>query len=166
MIQLRERDISTRERWRLGCELQLLTRETRQHLIVNDRIDLALLLGACGVHLTEASVAGEDARRAFSMRALPAWISQACHAPRTIVGADAMVLAPIYATQKPTSPLGVAALEAAHRLNPDAQLIALGGVTAANARDCVLHGASGVAAIAACYDNPAELIAALGIAAR
>jgi thiamine-phosphate pyrophosphorylase len=170
VVQLRDPDLPTRERLRLGERLLQIARGAGQLVVVNDRIDFALLLGADGVHLTEASVDPRDARALFASRRLPAWVSRAWHDPHVDPpeGADAYLLSPIVGARKGREPWGIACLEGAkQRLSKfgNARLYALGGVEETNAAAC-LEAADGVAVIGAVLDtdDPGPLIAALGIA--
>ncbi|MDD6038234.1 MAG: thiamine phosphate synthase [bacterium] len=62
VIQLREKDISSAEYLRLAMRLREMTRETNTIFIVNDRLDLALLSEADGVHLGASDVPVAQAR--------------------------------------------------------------------------------------------------------
>jgi thiamine-phosphate pyrophosphorylase len=154
-VQLRDPELSGRALARQGAILRAATRALGAGLVVNDRLDLALALGADGAHLGRRSVAVADARAL-----LPAgtWISVACHAVDDVVraagaGADAAVLSPIFASPGKGPPLGVGALAAARAAlaarGLTAQLVALGGVDAGNAAACFAAGADAVAAIRA-----------------
>jgi thiamine-phosphate pyrophosphorylase len=167
LIQLRDRELSARRRLALGADLSALCRKYEQLFAVNDRLDLALLLDADGVHLGEGSVMPQDARALIGGR----FISRACHAlddtaPR---GADAIVLSPILAPRKGRPALGLGALAAARRAAGHAVLLyALGGIDALGARRCLEAGADGVAVIGAVLDvpDPTPLLEALGVLRR
>jgi thiamine-phosphate pyrophosphorylase len=154
-VQLRDPELSGRALHALGARLREATAALGAALVVNDRIDLAILLGADGVHLGRRSVGIADARALLGPEA---FISVACHDLDDVAraaghGADAAVLSPIFATPGKGPPLGVAALgEARRRIAAAARpvsLIALGGVDAATAPVCLAAGADGVAAIRA-----------------
>lgn len=162
LVQLRDRDAAIRDRLEVGRALRVLTRRYRQGLVINDRLDLALLLDADGLHLGERSVLPEDARRVWGER----FVSRACHDPERARpgGADAVVLSPILAPRKGAPALGVAGLTTARPQVGSALLFALGGVDADGARACLAAGANGVAAIGAALDgrDPGPLLAAVG----
>ena len=166
MVQLRDTALSVRRRLALGERLLAICRRHGQLLVVNDRVDLAVLLGADGVHLGEASIASEDARKLLSPGA---WISRACHAPSEVAhtDADAALLSPIAAPRKGRAALGLAALSEARARRGSASplLYALGGIDAESAARCVARGAAGVAVIGAVLDgrDPEPLVRALGI---
>jgi thiamine-phosphate pyrophosphorylase len=166
-IQLRDPALSARARLELGRRLLELVAPHAAGLIVNDRIDLALALGAPGVHLGERSISVGEARRLVP----DAWISVACHDPDAAheQPPDAILLSPLLEAKKGRSALGLAALERARaRLAPGTALYALGGVDADGARRCLAAGADGVAVIGAALDGrePAPLLEALGILGR
>jgi thiamine-phosphate pyrophosphorylase len=169
MLQLRDRERSARERWQLGRELAALCRRTGQWFQVNDRLDLAVLLGADAVHLGEVSVETADARRVVGSDLL---ITRACHDVMRVaeIEADGVVLSPILAPRKGRSALGVEALQKARYYlaaggRPRARLVALGGVEGAGARDCFAAGADAVAVVgAALAEEGSGLLEGAGIA--
>jgi len=173
MVQLRDRELGARARLALGRRLVTLCRRHAQWFAVNDRLDLAVLLGADGVHLGEGGVEVADAR---VLLGASAWISCARHAPGgvAIPGADAVLLSPIAAPRKGNPALGIPALQSAHAALASTAprdrplLYALGGIDASNAAACLSHGADGVAVIGAILDgrDPAGLLDALGILRR
>jgi thiamine-phosphate pyrophosphorylase len=147
MIQLRDLALATRVRVELGRRLRVITLEQAQLFSVNDRIDLALLLEADGLHLGEGGVATADARR----MADKLWISRALHECRHApeLEADALLLSPVIAPRKGRPALGLEELSGVRRslegLPARPALFALGGVTARTARGCLESGADGVA---------------------
>lgn len=154
-VQLRDPELSGRELHALGRRLRDATAALGASLVVNDRVDLALLLGADGVHLGRRSVGVADAR---ALLGAGVFVSVACHSVDEVLraadaGADAAVLSPIFATPGKGPPLGLEALrEARARLasaSRSVAIIALGGVDAASAPACLAAGADGVAAIRA-----------------
>ncbi|MGK4004361.1 thiamine phosphate synthase [Sorangium sp. So ce1036] len=154
-VQLRDPALSGAALHALGRRLRDATAALGASFIVNDRLDLAVLLGADGVHLGRRSVGVADAR---ALLGEGAFVSVACHGVDDVLraaeaGADAAVLSPIFATPGKGPPLGPEALrEARARLAAaprSVALIALGGVDAASAPRCLAAGADGVAAIRA-----------------
>jgi thiamine-phosphate pyrophosphorylase len=152
-VQLRDPGLSTRALASLGAALRAATRPHGIALVINDRLDLALALGADGVHLGRRSVAVAEAR---ALLGPDAWISVACHDVDDVIraaaeGAQAATLSPIFASPGKGTPLGASALGAARAAlgaRPIA-IYALGGVDRASAPSCFAAGADGVAAIRA-----------------
>jgi thiamine-phosphate pyrophosphorylase len=169
-IDLRERELSTRAMLALGEQLAVVARAAGQLVVVNDRLDLALLLGADGIHLGEASI---ETARARSL--VPgAFVVRACHRPELAgaVDCDVLLLSPILAERKGNPALGREGLSAAAailREDPAGRRVfALGGIDARGASECLAVGAAGVAAISSVFgvDDPLPLLRALNIARR
>lgn len=133
-VHLRDHAASARDLLERGRQL----RDLGAWLIVNDRIDVAVALGADGVQLRESSLPLAEARRvAPGMK-----FGVSVHAPRD-TGADWSILGSIYPT---TSHPGGATL------GPGAivpGVIAIGGITHANVGEVMAAGAYGVAVITA-----------------
>jgi thiamine-phosphate pyrophosphorylase len=152
-IQLRERDLSTRELVTLAREVQAVTASRRSQLLINDRIDVALALEGVGVHLRSNSLPVSVARQMLGTQRL---LGISVHSVEEAVqgesqGADYIVLGPIYDTpskQLLGPPLGVHTVEKACRL-VRIPIIGIGGVTAARAREMRRAGAFGAAVITA-----------------
>jgi len=167
IFQLRDLELSVRERMRFGLSMARMARDVGQLFLVNDRVDLAVLLGADGVHLGESGIATEDARQLLGGQS---FVSRACHDPARVarLDADAVLLSPIYESNKGLVPLGIVGLEAARRAldasGRQTRLLALGGVSAPRVRECSAARADGVAVIGAVLrgEGP-ELVRALGI---
>lgn len=166
-VDLRAPHAPARRLVELGSGLARMARAHGQRLLVNDRLDLARLLGADAVHLREDSVASADARRYIP--GVP--LLRACHQPSEVssVQADAVLLSPILEARKGNAPLGLDALRRARRLLEDAgqggRLFALGGIDARRAPDCIAAGAHGVAALGAALgaESATALLRSLGI---
>ena len=169
VVQLRDRELSARERLRLGEQLLKAAHDAGQKLIVNERLDLALMLGADGVHLPEAAVAPELAREFLSAHGCEQpWLSSALHDVDAPLSAalDGVLLSPILSPRKGRAALGPSALATVRRrLGATQLLFALGGVDAQGVRPCLEAGANGVAVIGAAFSQPPRpLLLALGVA--
>lgn len=150
-IQLRERDLSTRELLSLAGQIHAMTKSRGVPLIINDRVDLVQALDLDGVHLRASSLPVSVARRVLGPRRL---IGVSTHSVKEVQqagddGADYVILGPIFETPSKRefgAPLGLAALADACRRSA-VPVFAIGGMTSkriAAARDA---GASGVAMI-------------------
>ena len=176
-VLLRDRQLPIRARRELGEQLRRTTRAHRQWFAVSDRLDLAGLLDADGLHLAEDSVTASDAR-AFALAHGRSWlVSTACHSPEALADltADAALLSPVLAPRKGRPALGLGGLRQAalarQRRGPalgSCSLYALGGVTRHDAAELLAAGADGVALIGELFVPGAgrELLAALGILER
>ncbi len=154
-VQLRDPQLSTIELLRMGEKLRDATLNARAKLIVNDRLDIARLLCADGIHLGQRSVSIETARAFLGQNA---WISRSAHSLHELIvaareGANAALLSPIFVSPGKGVPIGLDALkEGRQMLNRHGfamKLYALGGVSMKNAEECFGAGADGVASIRA-----------------
>ncbi len=120
-------------------------------LLVGDRVDVALAVGAHGVHLTEHSLLPADVRRlAHALGRPDVLISQAVHDAAGIARArgfvDAMVLSPFGAVVGKGAALGPEAWGALRRQAPEVFAVALGGIVDAGVVAAATSaGADGVA---------------------
>ncbi len=120
-------------------------------LIVNDRPDVARIAGADGVHVGQEDLAPEDVRRLLPPAALVGIsshdVAQAVAAGAT--GADYVAIGPVFATSTKERPDPVVGLSIVRevRARVKVPVVAIGGITAANARDVVAAGADGLAVV-------------------
>jgi len=174
-IQLREKDLTARELESLAREAVSTVREARRprtenrelrtRLLINSRTDVALAAGADGVHLRSDDVSPSDVREAWKCGA-PARetasqhpiIGVSCHSASEVIQAaknqaDFAVFAPVFEKKKSgtSTPAGLPALPAACRVG--IPVLALGGVTLANAQSCIDAGAAGIAGIRLFQEN-------------
>jgi thiamine-phosphate pyrophosphorylase len=161
-IQIREKDLSGRDCALLAREaLQLAAKSKASsggttYILVNDRLDVALSERAGGVHLGENSLPLPEARRFVENRNEPDGflIGVSCHsleAARSAAsaGADYLFFGPVFATPSKApfgAPQGLERLAEVCRAVP-IPVLAIGGITLANAPDCLAAGAWGIAAI-------------------
>jgi thiamine-phosphate pyrophosphorylase len=161
LIQLREKSMSARALYELTARAAELTAGTETKLLVNDRADIARAAGAAGVHLTSRSLPAAIVRAAFGAEFLIGVSTHSLAEARRArdEGADFAVLGPVFETISKRSygdPLGLAKFkEAASELAPF-PVLALGGVSLENARDCLQAGAAGIAGISL-FDEPSAL---------
>lgn len=166
-VQLREKTGSAMEFIEEARAVQTALRGTGVPLIVNDRVDIALAVGAEGVHLGQQDMAIADARRLGP----PSWIigvsaeslADAVRAEQE--GADYIGVSPVFATPTKTDhapPLGLEGLRAI-RTAVNLPLVAIGGIQLKNARDVIRAGADGLAVVSAIVsaDSPRAAAAAL-----
>lgn len=152
-IQLRDKNVSTRVLVEEGMALRQLTRKRGVLFIVNDRVDVALAVDADGVHVGQDDMPPELVRKLIGpKRILGVSAGSLDEAIAGVTaGADYLGVGPIFVTQGKAdagNPIGVGLIsELAKRYTTP--LIAIGGITAANAGAMIRAGASGVAVITA-----------------
>ena len=150
-VQLREKDLATRPLLLLAEEVLRLTREHGAWLLINDRVDLTMALGADGVHLRSDSLPVSVARRLLGPDRV---IGVSAHSADEVVqaeseGADFAVLGPVYDTSSKLAfgpSIGLPPIQEASR-RCRMPVFAIGGITAPRVREVRRAGASGVAVI-------------------
>ncbi len=148
-ILLREPGRASAELLELGRTLRALTHERGARLLVHDRIDLAMALGADGVHLPEAGMPPETVRSLLDSCAPELLIGASRHgaeglASAAAAGADYATLSPVYLVAGKAPPLGADGF-AALCARAGLPVFALGGVRAAHVPALQAAGARGVA---------------------
>lgn len=133
-VQLREKDLSAAALYPLALEMRAVTHEFGARLLINDRIDVALAVGADGVHLGGDSLPPAIARTLLGPKALLGISTHRSEEIRTaaVNGADFVTFGPVFATPSKLTygaPVGLTALTAAVASSP-LPLFALGGIKA------------------------------------
>jgi thiamine-phosphate pyrophosphorylase len=153
MVQLREKEATTRGFVSKALELRKFLREAGVPLIINDRVDVALATRADGVHLgaddmpyqMAREILGPDAIIGISVQSVDEAAAASASAP------DYIAVSPVFATgtkQDHAAPLGLEGLRRIRARVRD-KLIAIGGITTENAADVIAAGADGIAVVTA-----------------
>jgi thiamine-phosphate pyrophosphorylase len=150
-IQLREKDLETRELLKLTFKMRELTYKYDAKLFINDRFDVALAAGADGVHLTQNSIPAEEVRKTVRKKLL---IGVSTHSLKEAKdaekeGADFITFGPVYRTQskiKYGRPVGLDALRQVCR-QMKLPVFALGGIKTGRIKKVQDAGAYGVSMI-------------------
>ncbi len=151
LIQLRDKQATAAKVYAHARELAQLLAPRNVRFIVNDRPDIAAIVGAAGVHVGQEDLPVEDARRICGP---PLWVGVSTHnleqlreADRT--SADYIAVGPIFPTgtkENPDPVVGIDFLRAARQLTRK-PLVAIGGITIESASDVFRAGADSVAII-------------------
>jgi thiamine-phosphate pyrophosphorylase len=147
-LQIREKDLPARELYQLVLAAQALPNPAHTKLIVNTRADVALAAGADGAHFPSNSPALANWRAIAPPHFL---LGVSCHTLDEVQRAAAgyILFGPVFAPLSKTSTLpthGLAGLAQAAQ-STRVPVLALGGITPANAPACVAAGATGIAGI-------------------
>ena len=161
-VQVREKDLSAADLAALCRQLRGPTREHGVLLIVNDRADVALAVGADAVQRTHASLSVAEIRSVVDKRLS---IAASVHSREDSLTAEAegaafLVFDPVYDTASKRQyglPQGLAKLEAVTRV-VRIPVIAIGGITPERVAEVRGTGAHGVAVISAILaaESPAD----------
>jgi thiamine-phosphate pyrophosphorylase len=127
-------------------------------LIMNDRADLCLAAQYDGLHVGQDDLSPEAARRILG----PAlWLGVSTHNPEQLAeadqtSADYLAIGPVFATTSKTNPDPVVGLEGVRQARELTRkpLVAIGGITRANARSVIEAGADAVAVISGLLRDP------------
>jgi thiamine-phosphate pyrophosphorylase len=153
VIQLRLKGVPTLEVVERGRPVAEVARGAGLTFVVNDDVEAALVLNADGVHLGRADEGKELARAAGLMLGISATsVYEAIAGAEQ--GAGYIGAGPIWVTPtKPdaASPIGLDGLAAICEA-VKVPVVAIGGIDASNARDCLNAGAKGVAVVRASSD--------------
>jgi len=152
-VQLREKQLGTREFLAQALILKALLAPLRIPLVINDRIDIALACGADGVHLGQNDLPADEARKLLPPGVFIGWsvesmddVQQSAALPVDYLGVSPIFSTPTKTdTKDPWGLEGLAVVRAATRL----PLVAIGGIHAGNARDVLRAGADSLAVVSA-----------------
>ncbi len=160
VLQIRHKGTWSPAIYQAALQVASLCRQAGATLIVNDRADIAKLLGA-GLHVGQDDLAPADAR---ALLGDAPWIGYSSHdAPQLRDAAaepvDYVALGPIFGTHSKPNPDPVVGLDELRRCRTliDKSLVAIGGITRENARAVFAAGADSVAVIADLLPEPAAL---------
>jgi thiamine-phosphate pyrophosphorylase len=159
LVQLREKRMPALEFFEQAKAAVTVAERSGLRLIVNDRVDVALAVGADGVHLGQDDLPPHAARKLLGPTAILGYsthnVGQALEAVKLPI--DYLAIGPIFqtTTKADTFPvLGLEGLRAVRRAIGDFPLVAIGGITHANARDAIEAGADSIAVISALLSDP------------
>jgi thiamine-phosphate pyrophosphorylase len=158
LVQLRDPDAKTGALVELARALAALLRPAGIPFIVNDRVDVALAVGADGVHVGQRDMCPSDVRRLIGPDAILGLsvTSPAQLASSDLTGVDYLGVGPICATRTKkdaATPIGVAGLRSVAALTA-LPIVAIGGIHAGNAEEIIEAGAEGVAVVSAICAAP------------
>lgn len=150
ILQVRQKGHWTRQVFESARQVACLCREAGAVLVVNDRADFAMLLEG-GLHIGQEDLAPRDARKLIGPDALLGFSSHNLEQLSAAGGepVDYVALGPVYPTSSKQNPDPVVGVDEVRRLRPliEKPLVAIGGITRANAAGVLNAGADSVAVI-------------------
>lgn len=157
IIQLREKDIGAGDFYDLALEIKRVTDRYAIPLLINDRIDIAMAVGAAGVHIGQSDMPAAIARRVVG-RDMLLGVSVSCakEAKRAAAaGVDYLGVGAMFPTKtKPDAPF--VSLEELKKIRRAVSLpiVAIGGIHQENAGLFAPMGINGLAVISAVIGQP------------
>ncbi len=161
-VQLREKDLSTKDLYMLAKKLREITKRLGVNFVINDRVDIALAVDADGVHLGWQSLDVGIVRKMIGQEKLIGFSAHNLQEAKkaSIEGVDYISISPIFGKSCKDyfmKPLGVIEMRKIKE-QVDIPVVALGGINEANVTEVLEHGADGVAVISAIFlsKNPKQ----------
>lgn len=147
LVQIREKQLDDRDLLELLVRARRVTRRFGVPLVVNDRVDLAVLAGADFVHVGQNDLPVRKLRR-FK---IPVGLSTHSRGQLDAAEADYLGIGPVFATPtKPGRPaVGLDLIRYAASLPRRPPWFAIGGITLDNAQDVIAAGAERIAVVRA-----------------
>ena len=167
IVQLREKEATTKEFYQEGIEIKAYLLSKNIPLIVNDRIDIVLALGADGVHLGQDDMPVDLARKILGPQKI---IGASVLTPEDAkaaeaLGADYLGLSPIFSTETKPELREQIGIEGIHRFRQSVRipLVGIGSMNVSNAYEAVKAGLDGIAVVSAICsrENPKAAAEAL-----
>lgn len=152
MVQLREKDISSLDFYMLGVQIKKITDKYKIPLIINDRIDIAMAIGATGVHIGQSDIPASITRKIVGADMLlgvsVASTNEAVQAMND--GADYLGVGAMFPTETKTDAAYVS-IEELRRIRRavNVPIVVIGGIGKENAGIFASMGIDGLAVVSA-----------------
>lgn len=169
VVQLREKDCSSLEFFNLACRVKIVLDAYSVPLIINDRVDIALAVGADGVHIGQSDLPLEPVRRLMGDERIVGVSvgtrEEAVDAVRG--GADYLGVGAMFATGTKTD-ASLVTMEELGRIRESVSvpLVVIGGINAATLPLFRGTGIDGIAVVSAIVSQPDVAAAAAELARR
>jgi thiamine-phosphate pyrophosphorylase len=159
-VQFRDKELAAREFISQAQQLKDLLQESNVPLIINDRIDVALAIGAAGVHIGQSDMPFPLARKLLGKKAIIGLSIESLAQLEEAQAWDVSYLgvSPVFDTPTKTDVGKAWGLDGLARAKQNSRhpLVAIGGINKSNARSVLEAGADGIAVVSAicCAPNP------------
>jgi thiamine-phosphate pyrophosphorylase len=153
MIQIREKDISTREFYETALAVKKITQARNVPLVINDRLDIALAVGADGLHIGQSDMPLEAVKKITGDRIFVGvsvgTVEEAVEAQKR--GADYLGAGAVFPTGSKADAGDAIGLEKFAEIcaSVDIPVVGIGGISVENAKEVMKSGAAGIAVISA-----------------
>ena len=153
LVQLREKDCSTRDFVALARRVREILAPFGIPLIINDRVDVALSAGADGVHIGQTDMTYADARRLLGTDVIIGLSVGTLEEAKAVeeLDADYLGVSPVFLTPTKTDTGAAWGIEGLQALRACSRhcLVAIGGINLTNAAEVMAAGADGIAVVSA-----------------
>lgn len=150
VIQLREKEMSKRERLELGFRLRDLTRQENTLFIVNDDVDLAIILDADGVHVGQGDIPARFVRPLIGDKILGVSTHSMEQVNEAVSeGADYVAVGPVFETETKKNPDPLVGIELLSMVRDYCPIpyVAIGGINENNVNSLTAIGCHKAAVI-------------------
>ncbi len=164
MVQLREKDISSRDFYQLAFSLKQTLVKHQIPLIINDRLDIALAVDADGLHIGQSDLPYNVARQLLGADKIIGLSVETVEQARlaNALDVDYIGLSPVFSTLTKSdinTPLGLNGIKEIATFSKH-QMVAIGGINKENTADIFRSGAHGVAVVSAIVSHESPFQAA------
>jgi len=162
LIQIREKSAASGEFYRSAMAAAEIAGAAGVPLIINDRVDIAIAVGAAGVHLGQEDLPPTQARAMLGTKAIIGYSTHTLEQARAAAAlpVDYIAFGPIFPTSSKANAdtiVGLEGLRAARQVTGDIPLVAIGGITDSNLLSVLAAGADSAAMIGALISAPADI---------
>ena len=162
LIQIREKHASPREFYDSASRAVEIAKKAGVPIIINDRVDIAHVLRADGVHLGQDDMPPEKAREILGADAIVGFSTHSLEQARNALSLpiDYIAIGPIFQTKTKENPdevVGLANLCEIREVTGDFPLVAIGGINAENLHSVLNAGADSAAVVGAVVSDPTKI---------
>ena len=162
LVQFRDKHASALEFYEQAKAALEVANQRGVQLIINDRVDIVLALGAAGVHLGQDDLPPEAARRLLGDDAIIGYSTHSVAQIQTAANSpiDYLAIGPVFPTSTKKNPdpvVGLDGVRLAREAIGDRPLVVIGGISQTNARAVIQAGADSVALIRGLLANPQRI---------
>lgn len=164
IVQVREKDVSTREFYNVAKEVKEVTDHYKVPIIINDRLDIAQAINAHGVHLGQKDMHLNIARRILGKDKIIGIsvgnVKEALEAENN--GADYLGIGTIFPTGSKKDVDAIIGIDGLSKIKNNISIpsVAIGGINKTNFKDVLNTGIEGISVISAILDEDDINIAA------
>ena len=162
LVQLRDKTASSRELYDTALEVVNFARSNAVSIIINDRVDIAMAVGADGIHLGQDDLHPKHARVLLGAHAIIGFSTHSLEQARLALElpVDYIAIGPVFGTSTKLDPdpvVGLDGLRSVREATFGAPLVAIGGINRTNAASVLAAGADSVAVISDLLSNPDDI---------